>query len=51
MLSKIFELPFSANAAGFLSQMREFISEYRQLVETNSALFYELRLKSLRYSF
>lgn len=51
MLSKIFEPPFSANAEGFLSQMREFVSEYRQLVENNNAFFYESRVKSLKYRF
>ena len=51
MLRSIFELPFSANAAGFLLQMRELVAEYKKLMADKSVLFYELRVKSLRYRF
>jgi hypothetical protein len=51
MISKIFELPFSANADGFLKQMTEVVTEYKKLVVNNDALFYELRVKSLKYRF
>lgn len=51
MIRKIFELPFSANAAGFLSQMREFVSEYRNLVVDSGILFYDLRVKFLKARF
>jgi len=49
MLGRIFELPFSANAAGFLLQMTELVSEYKKLIVDDSVFFYELRVKSLRH--
>jgi hypothetical protein len=51
MISKIFEVPFSANAAGYLLQMKELVAEYKKLVVDNTSIFYELRLKSLKYRF
>ena len=51
MISKIFEVPFSANAEGFLLQMKELVAEYKKLVVDNTSIFYELRIKSLKYRF
>lgn len=51
MIAKIFELPFSANAAGFLLQMGELVTEYKKLIVNNNALFYDFRVKSLQYRF
>ena len=51
MIRKIFELPFSANASGFLSQMREIVSEYKKLVVDSGILFYDLRVKSIKHRF
>lgn len=51
MFSKIFELPFSADAYGFLKQMTELVTEYKKLVVNNHAIFYDLRLKSLQHRF
>ena len=51
MISKIFELPFSANADGFLKQMSEVVTEYKKLVVNNDAIFYDLRVKFLKQRF